>query len=295
MYIKYFFPEWGWLWWGYTQSTGPGTRDLLFTNKTLLIFRLRATPGPSAWSRPTRRGSTGWPWRTSRGSRRRDRARTSCWGNCEQLQRSARTFCCYLFCKIWSQVTKHDTHIHNDSCSGSDRIQNECVFLFSDWQHLFWSRKEVFSWLKLCTKSKSKWRPVISRGTSELGFHFWWLHTLHTLPRRTKDKNRTKEITRSIVESCWGIFLLKFSMCSKNLDCVVVNLCIIHFILYLAISNWMNINVMCTMQCTYALSQHWQNIVSSSPDLQFRHLLIDISSSSLIFGNFIGSRSQWRD
>ena len=143
-YIEYFFTEWGWLWWRHTQSTGPGSRDLLLTNKTVIIFRLRATLGPSAWSRPTRLGSTGWPWRTSRGSRRRDMARTSWWGNCEQLQRSARTFCCYLFCKFWSQVTKHDTHIHNDSCSGSDRIQNECFFVFRLAASVLVEEKSIF-------------------------------------------------------------------------------------------------------------------------------------------------------
>ena len=111
----------------------PHPQFMNYTNTTAFIIRLKTTHGASRWSRPTRRGSTGWPWLTSRGSRRPEcwvRTKTSCWGNCEQLQQSARTFCCYLFCKFWSQVTMHDTHTQWFALELRPDSEWMCVFVF---------------------------------------------------------------------------------------------------------------------------------------------------------------------
>lgn len=80
------------------------------------------------------------------------------------------------------------------------------------------------------------------------------------------------------------IFLVKLSIYFKNLGCDVVSIfkCII-CILYLETNNKYLI-VLCLLWFI-ALTKY-----CSIPDLHFRHLLIDISSSNiLIFGNFIGS------
>ena len=208
----------------------PHPQFMNYTNTTAFIIRLKTTHGASRWSRPTRRGSTGWPLRTLPGSRRPGgwvRTKTSCWGNCEQLQQSARTLPI-----LQILITSNNAwHTYTMICARAQTgFRMNVCFCFQTGSICYGQGEKHFhdkSYVLCPSQSEDQPSPEGShtKGPISDGSALF-------LGGLNSNKNRIKEITRSIVGSCWywekkrGILIGKtFFVFSRNwTDCNVVSI-----------------------------------------------------------------------